>query len=187
MLFRHGFLIAGLLVVSCAKPKTDSPTTTTGRPDTTSPTTTAPVVVSFPTVNGPTPDSLVRDLYREHDAKRSPFFQTLDRALVGRYFTRKLTRLIWNDVVGGAGEESALQADPLYDAQDTDIARFQLGTPVFSDDRKQAELPIMFTNMKQPVRLRFSLKQEQHRWKIDDIAYADGRRLADLLTPKQGK
>src|SRR6185503_2501974 len=43
------------------------------------------------------PEALVADLYRQHDRKRSPFFQTRSRALVNNYFAKSLADLIWKD------------------------------------------------------------------------------------------
>src|ERR1041385_8863859 len=41
------------------------------------------------------PAQLVADLYRQHK-KQSPFFQHKNRALVDRYFDKKLADLLWN-------------------------------------------------------------------------------------------
>ena len=38
------------------------------------------------------PETLVAELYKQHDAKKSPFFQTKDRGLVDKYFTKPLGR-----------------------------------------------------------------------------------------------
>src|SRR5688572_2866905 len=39
-------------------------------------------------------EALVADLYKQHDAKKGPFFQTKSRALVDKYFTKPLADLI---------------------------------------------------------------------------------------------
>ena len=36
------------------------------------------------------PDTIVKDLYKQHDAQKSPFFQTKNRALVDKYFDKNL-------------------------------------------------------------------------------------------------
>lgn len=70
----------------------------------------------------PFPPTLwVVDLYRQHNRKRSPFFQTRSRALINKYFAKALADLIWKDAMKAKGEVGALGADPLYDAQDTEI------------------------------------------------------------------
>ena len=46
------------------------------------------------------PEALVAELYRQHDKKRGPFYQTKDRALVEKYFDKSTADLIWKDAVG---------------------------------------------------------------------------------------
>ena len=71
-----------------------------------------------------TPEAMVADLYKQHDAKKSPFFQTKNRALVDKYFTKTLADLIWKDATTAKGEVGAIDGDPLYNAQDIEIKNF---------------------------------------------------------------
>ena len=88
--------------------------------------------------------ALVTDLYKQHDAKKSPFFQTKDRALVDKYFTKTLADLIWKDANNSSGEVGAIDGDPLYNAQDMEIKGFAVGkAEVKGDDGK---LAVTFTN-----------------------------------------
>ena len=73
-----------------------------------------------------TPEALVADLYRVHKAKRGPFFQSRNRALVNKYFEKDLAYLIWNDAVKSKGEVGVIDGDPLYDAQDMEIKHFAI-------------------------------------------------------------
>src|ERR1700681_1492244 len=73
------------------------------------------------------PNALVADLYREHNRKHSPFFQTRSRALLYEYFEKSLADAIWKDAVKSKGEVGALDGDPLYDAQDMEIKKFAIG------------------------------------------------------------
>jgi len=57
------------------------------------------------------PKALVADLYRQHNQKHSPFFQTRSRARVDQYFTKLLADLIWKDAHGSKGEVGALDGD----------------------------------------------------------------------------
>jgi len=57
------------------------------------------------------------DLYKQHDAKQSPFWQKKSRARVDRYFTKQLADLIWKDAHGPDDEAPNLDGDPLYDAR----------------------------------------------------------------------
>src|SRR5215813_14997828 len=73
-----------------------------------------------------TPEALVADLYRVHKARRGPFFQSRNRALLNKYFEKDLANLIWNDAVKSKGEVGVIDGDPLYDAQDMDIKHFAI-------------------------------------------------------------
>src|SRR5438876_12452827 len=73
------------------------------------------------TINRLSPDALVADLYREHNRKHSPFFQTRSRALLYKYFEKNLADAIWKDAVHSQGAVGAIDGGPLYDAQDMDM------------------------------------------------------------------
>src|SRR5947209_18796860 len=64
------------------------------------------------------PEGLVSELYKLHEKKQSPFFQTKDHGVMTQYFSERLAQLIWKDAVTSKGEVGALDFDPLYDAQD---------------------------------------------------------------------
>lgn len=135
------------------------------------------------------PDAVVADLYKQHDIKKSPFFQTKDRALVDKYFTRKTADMIWKDAVETKpGEMSSLEADPLYDAQDTDIKKFSVGKATVKD--KIAEVPVSFENFGKKQTLAFTLLQENGEWKIEDIRYPEHGKFTDFFknnVPDNGK
>lgn len=120
-----------------------------------------------PAQNAASPDAVVRELYKQHDAKKSPFFQTKDRAAVDTYFTKKLADLIWKDAVSSEGEVGALGADPLYDAQDTEISDFQIENDQVDGD--QALVLVEFKNFGKAKTLVFNVEREAGAWKISNI------------------
>jgi hypothetical protein len=122
-------------------------------------------------------EAVVAELYKQHDAKKSPFFQTTDRALVDRFFTKQLADLIWKDAVASSGEIGALDADPLYDAQDIEIKNFKIGAAEVKGDK--ATVPVTFSNFSEIKTLKFSLSLVNEAWKIADIHYG---RKETLLT-----
>lgn len=124
------------------------------------------------------PEGVVKDLYKQHDAKNSPFFQTKDRAAVDKYFTKKLADLIWKDAVNSQGEVGALGADPLYDAQDTKITDFKVQADQVDGD--QALVLVMFKNFGKEKSLIFNLERENGAWKISNIT-GDNYNLQDTL------
>src|SRR5689334_3224246 len=96
-------------------------------------------------VQAGTPEAVVADLYKAHNAKRSPFFQTKNRALVDKYFTKPLADMIWKDAVTSKGEVGALDGDPLYNAQDIEIKNFAIGKADIKGDA--ATIRVTFTNL----------------------------------------
>jgi hypothetical protein len=126
------------------------------------------------------PDALVADLYKQHDAKKSPFFQTKDRALVDKFFTKTLGDLIWNDAKTSSGEVGALDFDPLYNAQDVSVKNFKVGASEIKD--KTAVVPVTFNNYESQNKLLFTLVEDKSGWKIDDIKYdGDGSTLRGIF------
>jgi len=115
------------------------------------------------------PDALVADLYKEHNAKRSPFFQTRSRARVDKYFERDLGNLIWKDAVTSKNEVGAIDGDPLYDAQDMEIKNFAIGTPAY--EKGLAQVPVTFENFGQQKKITFILVNGRTGWRIHDIDY----------------
>src|SRR6185436_4153197 len=120
------------------------------------------------------PEALVADLYRQHDRKRSPFFQTRSRALVNKYFAKSLADLIWKDATTKKEEVGALDGDPLYDAQDMEIKKFAVGKASSLSSPDIVEVPVTFENFGKPVRITFLLIKTSAGWKISDIRYPAG-------------
>lgn len=124
-------------------------------------------------------EQLVAGLYKAHDAKKSPFFQTKDRELVDKYFAKPLADLIWKDANNSSGEVGAIDGDPLYNAQDTDIKNFSIGKATVNGDA--GSVPVTFTNFGTKQTITFSVKKIGDAWKIDNISYSDGDSLMKWL------
>jgi hypothetical protein len=125
------------------------------------------------------PDSVVKDLYAQHDKKDSPFFQTKNRALVDKYFDKTLADLIWKDANNSSGEGGTLNADPLYDAQDTEIKNFSVGQPKIENGK--AKLDVAFENFGKKHTIVYDLVQQNSAWKIRDINYGKNGTLLEML------
>jgi hypothetical protein len=123
------------------------------------------------------PDALVAELYKQHDAKKSPFFQSKDRAPVDKYFSKSLADMIWKDATRkNQNEVGVLDGDPLYNAQDTEIKNFKVGAADIKGDK--AAVAVTFDNFGTKQNLKFSLIQEKGAWKISDIDYGEAGTLA---------
>lgn len=171
------FLILLLAVVSCSSTKTSdaananvnsTPSAIDGgaaqaNSETNSNTNTAQIAA---------PETLVADLYKQHDAKKGPFFQDKNRALVDKYFTKSTADMIWKDATRpDTNEIGALGADPLYDGQDFEIKNFAVGKAEIKD--KTATVPVTFKNFGKDQKINFVLLLANNAWKIEDIKYSD--------------
>jgi len=121
------------------------------------------------------PDGLVKDLYRVHNQKHSPFFQTRSRALLDKYFEKGLANLIWKDARTSKGEVGVIDGDPLYDAQDMEIKKFAIAKPRYEEGR--ALVDATFENFGQRKTITYIVVKGPTGWRIRDIVYAEGRTL----------
>ncbi len=118
------------------------------------------------------PETLVADLYKQHDANKSPFFQAKDRALVDKFFTKSLGDLIWKDSNESKNEVGAISGDPLYNGQDLEIKNFAIGKGDVKGE--MATVVATFLNFGEKQTVSFSLKLINNAWKIDNISYGGG-------------
>jgi hypothetical protein len=133
------------------------------------------------------PDVIVKNLYAAQKAGSGPFFQTKSRAQVDKYFTKDFAELIWKDAVAAQGEVGAIEFDPLYNAQDTEITAFKIEKPMYGEGNLAvADVPVMFKNMGKDETILFRLERNSQKvWKIGDIYYpsnpAASSSLKDML------
>jgi Protein of unknown function (DUF3828) len=125
------------------------------------------------------PNALVADLYKVHKQKHSPFFQTRSRALLYKYFEKTLADMIWKDAVHSKREVGAIDGDPLYDAQDMDIKKFEIQKPV--QENGKAKVNVTFENFGEKKTIVFTLSNGTAGWRISDIGYGEGRTLMSEL------
>lgn len=130
-------------------------------------------------------ETLVTELYRQHDARRGPFFQTEGKERVDRFFEPSLANLIWKDAVEAQGEVGALDFDPLYDGQDVEPKNLTVHPA--QADGASVRVPVSFDNYGEKRQLTYLLVSVAGTWKISDIRYADERTLRDVYRPAGGK
>ena len=127
-----------------------------------------------------TPDQVVKNLYADRsNPKTDPFFQRKNRALVDKYFTGALADAIWKDAVATTDGVGALDFDPTYYAQDTEITKFVVGKADADGDVK-----VKFNNMGKDEEITYFLARENTAskvWKIDSIVYSDAEDLQSIL------
>lgn len=127
-----------------------------------------------------TPEQVVKNLYAARKSpKTDPFFQKKNRALVDKYFTGELADAIWKDATSTTDGVGALDFDPTYYAQDTQITDFVIGK---ADENNIVK--VKFKNMGKDEEIVFNLVKENaasKAWKIDTIMYSDAEDLASIL------
>ena len=121
------------------------------------------------------PAALVKELYARGTKGKSPFDRPGDKALLERFFARPLADAIRKDARDAKGELGAMDADPLYDAQDFNIKNFTVAPPVVSGDT--AKVVVSFENFGEKTTVTYLLTRTAAGWRIADIQYADGRSL----------
>ena len=120
--------------------------------------------------------AVVSNLYK---AKPGPFFQTKNRALVEKYFTKQLADMIWKDATTSNGEVGAIDGDPLYNAQDTDIKSLVIGAAAVKSSA--ATVKVTFTNFGKKQVITYQLTKTAKCWRIDDIVYDKDNSLRKWL------
>ena len=137
------------------------------------------------------PDLIVKNLYAAQKAGTGPFFQTKNRAVIGKYFTRDLTELIWKDSVAANGEVGAIDFDPLYGSQDPQITDFTIMATGWGGDSKfgrddEAVVQVTFKDSGKARMVSFQFKRGKDKnWRIYDVHYrSEGEevRLAKILS-----
>ena len=122
-----------------------------------------------------TPEAWVSNLYRVHNQKRGPFFQTRSRALLNKYFEKDLANLIWNDRLKSKGEVGVIDGDPLYDAQDMEIKHFVINKARHAQGHELVDAT--FENIGVKKTITFIMIKGAAGWRIHDIDYGEGRTL----------
>jgi hypothetical protein len=127
------------------------------------------------------PDAVVRELYRVHRNGYGHVFMKEGRRLQQRFFDDNLAGLLWKDLTETPRDEvGRLDFDPLYNAQDTHITRFRIGTPALEGDR--ATVHVTFNNYDRKEDLKFLMVKTSAGWKISNIDYGEGSTLLKILT-----
>ena len=177
---------AVMTIVACGEQHHDDATTsatTTAAQTTTTATAPPPTATTAPQPDPAAAVALVKDLYAKQDASQGPFFRAAsDRAAVDAYFDASLAELIVKDADHPDGEVGALDFDPIYNAQDTDIKNLEFQPATVTGDI--ARVPVTFANFDKKEQITYELTAASGSWKITNIHYADGRTLRDVYKPQ---
>jgi hypothetical protein len=165
-------VILSLVVISCAAAAVPAVKAQTGI-------TPIPEKLEAPVVSFP--ETTVKELYRVHRAGSGRVFERQGRKLQQKFFDQKLAALIWKNLSETPdGEVGNIDFDPLYNAQDTQIKNFRVGSGTVKGNT--ATVPVTFMNFDQRVRLVFSLVNTKEGWKVSNIDYGEGSDLVKILS-----
>lgn len=119
------------------------------------------------------PEELIRFVYEQYVGKKttdSMNFDWIKQPMAGRLFEPTLARAV---VKAGASPEPVIDFDPFIDAQDFEIASYDLKTEGKTADR--ARVIATFKNMNEPKTVRYDMRRTKDGWRIRDIDWGRGR------------
>ena len=129
-------------------------------------------------------DSVVRELYRVHNNGKGGVFEVKGKKYIYKFFDQKLADLIWKDLTQTPqGEVGNLDFDPLYNAQDTEITKFQIAKPVMEGDK--STVLVSFRNFGQQTTVKFEMENVRGAWRIENVIYGDKSDLIKILSGSQ--
>lgn len=124
--------------------------------------------------------SFVEAIYRAYKGKNAKGISLADDSAIRRYFEPSLAALIIKDRKTAARkkEVGALDGDPFVDAQDWDIASFDIEVTDVPPDKAAAT--VKFTNAGTPMTVMLDLVRIKTDWKISDITWKEGEGTTKL-------
>ena len=115
-----------------------------------------------------------------HNNGRGHLFEARGKVNLYKFFDKQLADLIWRDIHNTPeGEVGNLDFDPLYNAQDTKITQFQIGSPLLEGDK--ATVVVSFKNFGQLTKIKFRMVKRVQGWKIENVDYSDHPDLIKIL------
>ncbi len=174
------FIAAFILLfasVACSTPRTDNSIVNSNANSNENIASSTPVSAGGE-ITTTSPETVVAQLYKLHDAQKGPFFQSKNRSLVDKFFTKPIADLIWKANNGPNDEVGAIDFDPLYDGQDFEIKNLSFSASDVKDTT--ATVTANFQNFGEKRSVVHLMKLIDGNWKIDDIKYSDFTLLQSL-------
>lgn len=121
-----------------------------------------------------TPDAIVKELYKLHDADKSPLYKAKDRAAMEKYFAEDFVDLVW---VGGKEpnlmNKLAVEGDALYGTSGVGKAKnLNVGKPQINGDK--AIVTADFETAEEDAKYEkksaiYEMVKEKAGWRIADV------------------
>jgi len=121
--------------------------------------------------------AFVDDIYSAYKGKDAKGHPLDGERAIRRYFEQSLATLMVNDqkLAAKRGEVGLLDFDPFIDAQDRDIATFDIAVDDSAPGKAMAT--IKFTNLDKPTTVLLDLVKIKNDWRVADITWLrDGKR-----------
>jgi hypothetical protein len=118
----------------------------------------------------------VTDIYNGYKGNDSPGHALDSETVIRRYFEPSLAMLIIKDQKAAAkrGEVGTLDFDPFVDAQEWDIAAFDIAVSDAAPGKATAT--VKFTNLGKPTTVLLDLVTVKSEWRVRDITWEiDGK------------
>ena len=120
--------------------------------------------------------AFVTDIYNGYKGNDSPGHALDNETVIRRYFEPSLAMLIIKDQKAAAkrGEVGTLDFDPFVDAQEWDIAAFDIAVSDAAPGKATAT--VKFTNLGKPTTVLLDLVTVKSEWRVRDITWEiDGK------------
>jgi hypothetical protein len=120
--------------------------------------------------------AFVTDIYNGYKGNDSPGHALDSETVIRRYFEPSLATLIIKDQKAAAkrGEVGTLDFDPFVDAQEWDIAAFDIAVSDAAPGKATAT--VKFTNLGKPTTVLLDLVTVKSEWRVRDITWEiDGK------------
>src|ERR1051325_6470762 len=124
----------------------------------------APFVGQAKPAAADTPTALVKELCRVHNNGRGPIFAGKSRAVLQKFFDKKLADLLWKILTAKSDEVGPLDFDPLFNAQDTQISNFMISAAVGND--QDSTVTVTFRNAGSAETIKFRLHHAEAGWRV---------------------
>lgn len=130
-----------------------------------------------------TPAALVKELYRVHNNGKGPILTGKNRAVLQKFFDKKLADLLWKVLTTKTDEVGPLDFDPFFNAQDVQLSDFRISTAVGND--QESAVTVNFRNADRAETIKFRLRHTEVGWRVTNIVYDDGSDLMKILSSPQ--
>ena len=120
--------------------------------------------------------AFVTDIYNGYKGNDSPGHALDSEAVIRRYFEPSLAAMMIKDqkLAAKRGDVGSLDFDPFVDAQEWDIAEFDIAVSETAPGRASAT--VKFSNLGKPTTVSLDLVAVKNEWRIRDITWqVDGK------------